>query len=250
MRERATANHPSIQRFIAISRYVSQQLQEHHNIPTEKIELIPNGSELPEVTAQERIKHRQQIRSAFQIAEDSIALLFLAQHSSRLKGIEPLLLASQKLLGQGKDITLILAGHIPYRDQLLIARLGIRRHVRMVGPTNQIAQLLSASDITVMPSYFDPSSKIAIESLMMGVPVVTSRYNGACDFLLEEAGKTSGCLVADPANTDELTAAIAAYMDPASRNACNEKAAQWRDKLAMSRHVDQLESLMQQTIGS
>ncbi len=243
-RERATAGNPVIRRFIAISRYVARQLEEHHDIPRDMIELIPNASELPVVSNEQRISHRRRIRSGFQVAEDALTLLFFAQHNSRLKGIDPLLPALRKLIDQGSNITLLLAGHIPYRDQLHIARLNLRRQVRMIGPTNQIAELLCATDITAMPSFFDPSGKIVIESLMMGVPVVTSRYNGAGDFLHDEAGKASGRIIENPADTDELAAAIASFISPESRLACHQYAARWREQLAMSRHVDQLESLM------
>lgn len=248
-RERTNAKSPVIRRFIAISQYVARQLEEHHTIPHDMIELIPNASELPAVSDEQRLSHRKRIHSGFQIAHDAITLLFLAQQNSRLKGIDPLLLAVRKLIDQGSNITLLLAGHIPYRDQLHITRLNLREQVRMIGPTNQMAELLCASDITVMPSFFDPSSKIAIESLMMGVPVVTSRYNGASDFLHDEAGKASGRIIEDPANADELAAAIASFIHPESRVACSQHAAKWREKLAMSRHVDQLESLMLQMAG-
>jgi len=248
-RERATAANPMVRRFIAISEYVKQQLIHHHQIAPDRIDLIPNASLLQVPSEQKRAASRQTVRAAFNIDAQADVVLFLAQHSSHLKGIDPLLKATRRLIDQGKIITLILAGHIPYRDQLAIAKLNLREHIRMVGPTNEIATLLSAADLSAMPSFFDPSSKIVMESLMMGVPVVTSRFNGAGEFLLTDIGRQSGQCIDDPTDIPMLADAILSGLDPANRERCREHAGHWQSTLAMTRHVDALELLMSQAVG-
>lgn len=243
-RERATAANPMVKRFVAISKYVKEQLQKHHAISEDRIAMIPNGAELPALDVERRAEARRRVRQAFRIDDDSTALLFLAQHSPRLKGIEPLLRATEKLVKQGRNVTLLLAGHITYPQQMLAAKLGIRDRIRMVGPTNEIAQLIAATDLTVMPSYFDPSSKIVIESLMMSVPVVTSRFNGACDFVIAEDGRPRGRIVEDPADVDAVASAIDALIDPAERGRCIAAMAGLDAELSMSKHVDALENLL------
>ena len=245
-RERATAANPMVKRFVAISEYVAQQMQKHHAVAANRITLIPNGAELPLLDVHARADARRRVRQAFKVADDSKALLFVAQHSGRLKGIEPLLRATKKLVNQGKNVTLLLAGHITYPQQMLAAKLAIRDRIRMVGPTNEIAQLLAATDLTVMPSYFDPSSKIVIESLIMGVPVVTSRFNGACDFMIAEDGRQRGGIVENPADVDEVAAAMDAMLDPAERARSVAAMAGLDAQLSMTRHVDALENLLLQ----
>ena len=243
-RERATAGNPLVKSFVAISRYVAEQLKKHHAISEDRIALIPNGAELPPLSAEARTQARQRVRQAFRVANDSTALLFLAQHSPRLKGIEPLLRATEKLVKQGRNVTLLLAGHITHPQQMLAAKLSIRDHIRMVGPTNEIAQLLAATDLTVMPSFFDPSSKIVIESMMMGVPVVVSRFNGASDFVIAANGSRRGRVVENPADVESLASAMEAMLDPAERARCSAATTGLDADLAMSRHVDALENLL------
>src|SRR5205814_1796549 len=101
----------------------------------------------------------------------------------RLKGIDPLLRAARVLKDRGRRFTLLLAGSMAFSQQELAERYGVRDVVRIVGPTNRLADLYCAADVTVLPTYYDPASKVVIESLMMGVPAISTAYNGASDLI-------------------------------------------------------------------
>jgi UDP-glucose:(heptosyl)LPS alpha-1,3-glucosyltransferase len=54
-----------------------------------------------------------------------------------------------------------------------------------------------------------------LEALASGLPVVTSRYNGAGELMTPGV---EGHLVSDPASVDELTECLRPLIDPANRD--------------------------------
>jgi UDP-glucose:(heptosyl)LPS alpha-1,3-glucosyltransferase len=246
--ERATLSHPMVRRFVAISRYVREQLRRHYGVDDGRIVIIPNAAEMPAVGDEQRRLFRERVRKGFNVADDSVAFLFAA-YNPRLKGVEPLLHATKKLVQQGRNLTILMAGQITYGQQLLAASLGIRGNVRMIGPTNQMAELFCAADVTVLPTFYDPSSKVVIESLMMGVPAISTAFNGASDFIVTDGGRSRGRVVSDPGDVNGLAAAMDELLDAGERNRCSAATAGMAESLSMRRHVDLLEQVLTESAG-
>ena len=241
--ERRVMRDPSVRRFVAVSRYVQRQLHEHYRIDPARIELIPNAADMPEPAQRQRADWRRQVRRDFSVGRKAPVFLFAA-HNPRLKGIEPLLHAVGLLRRRGEDATLIIAGRQDYALVRMVAEQGIRDCVRFVGATNQMARLYAASDVTVLPTFYDPSSKVVIESLMMGVPAITTSFNGAADFLAGPGHAPRGVVIEDPADVEALARAMSSLIDPAQRRRCAAATVGLRDALSMSRHVDLLEAVL------
>ncbi len=248
--EHQTLHNPRVQRIVALSGYVTEQLQRHYHIDAARIQQIPNAAEAPQVTDQQRRDWRQRIRTGFQIPQGPPVFLFAA-HNPKLKGLGPLMHATKLLQDRQTPITLLVAGNNRYAYQHLAATLGIRDRVRFIGKTNQMAQLYATADVTVLPTFYDPSSKVVIESLMMGTPAITTRYNGASQYVLSHNGHAPrGRVIDDPADVEALAQAMAQLADPTQRQRCIEAIdPQWAQSLSMSRHVDQLEQLLE-TVAS
>lgn len=242
--ERRTIRDELVQRFAAVSEYVADQLQRHYGVSPDRIDLIPNAAEMPTVSPVQRQQWRQRIREAFDVPRHAVAYLFAA-HNSRLKGIETLLHASRHLARQGLDFVLFLAGVHRYQDQRMAARLGIRDRIRFVGTTNQMAQLYCAADVTCLPTYYDPSSKVIIESLMMGTPAISTAYNGSSSWIVPKSGQARGRVIADPADDVALAGAMVELADADQHRKCAEAAAGLAEQLSMKQHVDRLEMVLQ-----
>jgi glycosyltransferase involved in cell wall biosynthesis len=110
-------------------------------------------------------------------------------------------------------------------------------------------ELYAAADVTVLPTFYDPSSKVVIESLMLGIPAITTRYNGAAAFVLPEDGPPRGRVIEDPADDAALAAAMIELRDPAVHAACVAATAGLDQALSMKRHVDQLEQVLQRVVS-
>ena len=247
--ESATIHDPRVKRFVAVSRYVADQLQRHYEVSDSRIEVIPNAAEMPRVTAEQQDQWRAMIRRGFHIPPEAVVYLFSA-FNPRLKGIDALFDATERLVESGLSPVVLLAGPIGYGYQKRAAELGIRDQVRFVGVTDQMPQLYAAADVTVLPTFYDPSSKVVIESLMMGTPAISTRYNGASDFISDpEHGRVRGRVIEDPADVDSLVEAMADLADPTERQACVAAMDGLEDLLSMRRHVDRLESVLDEVAG-
>ena len=240
--ERRALSDPIVQWFVPGSRYVAQQLQTHHGIDASRIRVITNAAEMPRVNDEQRHKWREEIRTGFNISNESTVFLFAA-YNPRLKGIEPLLHAARRLADQGIDFTLLLAGRIGYAQQHMAADLRIRDRVRIVATTDQMVQLYAAADVTVHPTFYDPASKVVIESLMMGTPAISTAFNGASDLILDGDAQR-GRVIADPTDIAALTKAMVDLTDPVQRQACKYAMRGEADRLSVQKHVDSLEQLL------
>ncbi len=241
--ERRSLAHPRVRCIAALSRYVVQQIEQGYGVRDGRVRLICNAVDLPTFSEVEREHYRRHIRMAFGIPDDTTAYLFSA-FNPRLKGIVPLLHATRHLRDRGIAAMLMLTGCIGYAEQRLAASLGIRDRLRIVGPTQKMGQVFCAVDVTVLPTFYDPASRVVIESLIAGTPTITTSYNGAADLMRRPDGRVCGRVIENPADVEALTEAMAALADPDERQRCREAADGLADELSMARHVDQLERFL------
>jgi|GEM_PF-1498751 len=237
---------PLVRGIAAVSQYVVRQLEEHYpNVLQEKtIRVIPNTAVMPQVEPEQRAQWRERIRDMFHVEDDQTAFLFAALNP-RLKGLPQLLAAFARYQERGGTGVLLLAGKIDRSFLRLAERHGVRESVRNVGPTQQMAKLYCASDVTALPTFYDPSSKVVIESLMLGVPAISTVYNGASDFILVDGEPKRGRVVDDPTDIDALCQAMIDLDDPPARESCIENIGDLADQLSIDNHVESLLTLMQ-----
>jgi len=78
------------------------------------------------------------------------------------------------------DARLLLIGDGPEfgRTRDLVGELGLADHVRFVGVVDEVAPLLAAADLLLLPSETESFGLVALEAMASGVPVVASRVGG------------------------------------------------------------------------
>jgi len=79
-----------------------------------------------------------------------------------------------------RDARLVLVGDGPdySRTRELVDRLGLADHVRYVGVVDNVAPLLKAADVLLLPSETESFGLVALEAMASGVPVVASDVGG------------------------------------------------------------------------
>lgn len=241
--ERRTLADPAVRKFAAVSGYVVDQLRNHYDIPPERIELIHNAAAMPKADDAQKQAWRQAVRQGFNVPDDATLYLFAAQNP-RLKGYGTLLEAVRQLVREKHKPVVLLAGSFWYPDHAAAVAKGVRGQVRFVRQTRKMAALYAAADVTVLPTYYDPASKVVIESLMMGTPAISTAFNGASDFILPPGGPVRGRVIADPGDAEALACAMSELADPAERHRCRDACAGLGDSLSMVRHVDRLEAVL------
>ena len=241
--EKKTLADPSVQAVAAVSGYVRRQLRQHYAVPDHRVVVIPNGAACPEMSDVQRLEARAHIRGSMQIPDHATLFVFAAQNP-RLKGFYPLLGALRRLRDQGAQAVVLLAGRYRKTHESRVAAMGLREQVRVVGPTSEMPTLYVAADVTVLPTYYDPSSKVVLESLMMGTPAISTAYNGASEFITPPDGPARGRVVADPSDEVGLAAAMAELCAPQARAECRAAMGAVAGQVSMQTHVDRLERLL------
>jgi colanic acid/amylovoran biosynthesis glycosyltransferase len=137
------------------------------------------------------------------------------------KGFPVLLRACRLLSAQGVDFHLTLAGDGPDRRKIrqFIQRQGLADRVSLPGavPHREVARLMAAADLLVMPSLIAPSGdrdgipNVILEALLWGVPVVGTAVAGIPEVIQD--GDTGW--LTTPGDPETLARAVAAALsDP------------------------------------
>jgi glycosyltransferase involved in cell wall biosynthesis len=123
------------------------------------------------------------------------------------KGTALLLEAAAQLVKKGlSELRVVVVGDGPLRDELsaLAARLGITERVHMLGNRSDVAEVLVALDVFVLPSHSEGMSNALLEAMATGLPVVATAVGGNPEVVSAE---TTGVLV-PPDNAMALADAV------------------------------------------
>jgi UDP-glucose:(heptosyl)LPS alpha-1,3-glucosyltransferase len=159
-------------------------------------------------------------REHWGIRHHETVALFVAMNY-RLKGLEPLLHAVRRL-PPASAFRLVVAGNRRTQPhERLARRLGIADRVHFLGPRRDMLNCYFAADFLVHPTFYDPCSLVVLEALACGLPVITSRYNGASELLQPPR---DGYVIDDPHDHAQVAACMAQFLDPGRRSAGAEAA--------------------------
>jgi UDP-glucose:(heptosyl)LPS alpha-1,3-glucosyltransferase len=155
----------------------------------------------------------------------------------RLKGLVPLLYSLRRL-PPGKRPRLLVAGSPHFgRYQRLARVLGVANDVRFAGYCPDTRECYFASDFLIHPTFYDPCSLVVLEALACGLPVITSRYNGAAELLNPPH---DGFVIDDPHDHRHLAWCMEQLLDPGRRVACTQAARRGAVQWTFERHYQEL----------
>ncbi|SDN68525.1 glycosyltransferase family 4 protein [Geodermatophilus sp. DSM 45219] len=162
------------------------------------------------------------------------------------KGYDALLDAAARWAAEPRPPLVAVAGDGPLQDRLAARIAAERLPVVLLGRRTDVADLLAAADLAVLPSVWEARSLTAQEALRAGTPLVATRTGGLPGLLGDAAelvpvGDAAALadavtgLLADPARAEALAAAGTA------------QAATWPDEAATAR---QLVALYRELLGA
>jgi UDP-glucose:(heptosyl)LPS alpha-1,3-glucosyltransferase len=218
------------------SHMVAGHFQRYYGISPERLRVVHSAIDPARFSHSDRPKLRQDSRKESGIGGDEVVGLFVAMNY-RLKGLEPLLRAVA-LLPQASSFRLIVVGHPRFQPYARLAdRLGIARRVLFLGPRRDVHCCYYASDFLVHSTFYDPCSLVVLEALACGLPVITTRFNGASELLHPPR---EGFVLDSPHDTAKLAKCMSELLDPKLRNACAEAARQTAAKWTFEHHYHRL----------
>ncbi|MEW6306169.1 MAG: glycosyltransferase family 4 protein [Verrucomicrobiota bacterium] len=177
---------------IVNSEMVKREILQHFRFPENRLHLVRNGIA---VEAFQR-GDREQARARFGLKPEDFALLFVGSGWER-KGLRYLfdtlrLIDKLRALSEvkGRPVKLLVAG----RGQ---APVNTPENVTFLGPLPDVENAYAAADLFTFLPIYEPSANVCFEALAAGLPVITTRFNGASEVL--EEGVT-GSVLYDPSD--------------------------------------------------
>lgn len=191
---------------IAITDFTRRYLIETYKIPAEKVALLYQGVDAVRFRHTDRT--REQALRRYTLPEGAAPVLGSIGSFEHRKGHPVLFDALRELVdGPLPDAHLVMVGDGP--DEAILKRrvqaLGLERSVSFFPFTSEPEYVFGRIDLTVLPSlYKEGLPNVLLESMAMGVPVVSSNIGGVPEIVID--GRT-GYMV-EPGNEAALAAAI------------------------------------------
>lgn len=221
------------------SEMVRRHFEQYYGMLPDRVRVLHSAIDPLRFVEEDRLKRRAEERERWGIPPSATVALFIATNY-RLKGLAPLLKALPHV-PRTRDFKLVVIGHPndeSYRK--LAATLGENDRTVFLGFRNDPKNAYFAADFLVHPTFYDPCSLVALEAISCGLPVVTTRFNGAAELI----DPSHGVIVSDPHNSWELGNAIAKYLDPAERATAASRARESAKTWTFEHHYRTLLGIM------
>lgn len=202
---------------LALSDMVRRDLERYDGVPAQRMRLVYNGVDVDRFSPAHRSRHREALRRKLGLRPEDVLFTIVA-HNLKLKGVPALIRAMKRLTAPRRAATVPSGGpflavvggkHLqPFRR--MARRLGVAGRVHFVGAVDDAAPYYAASDVYVQPTFYDPCSLVVLEALACGLPVITSRFNGAGELITPAR---EGYLLDDPADADALAERMRSLLD-------------------------------------
>lgn len=202
------------------SHMVRRHFEHYLGIEPGTVRVVHGGIDPARFAEQDRPRRRAEWRQRWGLGPQETVALFAAMNY-HLKGLEPLLHAVRELRGQHLLRLLVIGSPRTGRYERLTRRLGVADRVVFGGHCADMRNAYFSADLLVHPTFYDPCSLVVLEALACGLPVLTSRYNGASE-LLGPLGE--GYVVEDPQDHVRLAWCLRQLLDPERRVACAQAA--------------------------
>jgi UDP-glucose:(heptosyl)LPS alpha-1,3-glucosyltransferase len=167
---------------LALSNMVAEDLRRFHGVPREHLRVIYNGVDTDRFSPAWRATYREEVRARLGVRDE--VLLLIVAHNFRLKGVPTLLKATARLVRAGLTLRVAVAGgkHLSAARRSA-RRLGIEHCTTFLGSIDDVVPYYAAADVYVQPTFYDPCSLVVLEALASGLPVITTRHNGAGELI-------------------------------------------------------------------
>jgi UDP-glucose:(heptosyl)LPS alpha-1,3-glucosyltransferase len=225
------------------SEMVRGHAERYYGLQGERIRVIHNAIDPARFAENDRPRVRAEERRTWGVGHHDVVAAFVAMNY-RLKGLEPLLHA---LARTPAALKLAIAGsprNSPWRR--LARRLNVADRVNFLGPVADVRRVYFGADFHVHPTFYDPCSGVVIEAMASGLPVITSRFNGAAELMRPGV---DGFVIGDPHDHKSLADSMTRLLDPAERGRCGRAARQSAAAWTLEHHFQRWMDVFAEVAG-
>lgn len=191
---------------------------------------------------------REVVREALGVGEHEVVILNVGSLTPQ-KAQALLLRGFAAATRSAPGLRLVIAGEGPLRPALEAERrtLGLEGRVTLLGPRNDVADLMGAADVFVLASVREGLSVTLLEAMRAGRPAVVTDVGGNAEAVAD--GVTGR--VVPMGDVGALGSALAELaVDPARRAAWGRAASErWRSRFTAERMVRETEALYREALA-
>jgi len=227
---------------IAASRLVQVDLQRRYDLDPDRIRLVYNGIGLPRMAGLDAQLCRANLRRSLGLHEE--VLFLFAGNNFRLKGLGPSLEALSHLKRASRSCHLAVIGRGPREEyQAKARRLGVFDRVSFHGFVHDVRPFFLGSDAFVLPTFHDACSLAVGEAWACGLPVITTRFNGAAELM---TSGIQGWVLDDPRDAEELARRMESLLDRGLRDKMSAAARELGSGQSLERNFVRIEEILRE----
>jgi len=242
--EKKSFSSPQLRKIIANSQLTKAQAVEYYGIPAERVEVIYNGIDPAVFHSSVGKNFRTSMRKQFGIQPDTIVVLFVALDFER-KGLE-FLLEALALVNHNTVMLFVAGKGDSGRYQRIAERLKLTDRVKFIGYHPRAEELYGMGDMLVLPTLYDPFSNCCLEALACGIPVITTRQNGASELI--EEGK-NGFLVDTASDVKSIVEKVRLILPRQTREKMGKQAVHSVKDFTIEAHAAKVLKLFQEVLS-
>lgn len=230
-------------RMVAVSESSRSLLTSALRLPPESVRVVPNGISFTPGMGDQVIKELG--------LADGEALILAVGNLYGVKGHDVLLRALSLLRASRPELLwkAVIAGRGRGLSRLtqLQEELGLQERCAFLGHRDDVADLLAAADVYVMPSLSEGLPIALLEAMFAAKPIVASRVGG-----IPEAVGSEGALLVPPGEPADLAEALANLLSDSdlARRLGPAAARRARDEFGGERMADRYEDFYWEAVGA
>ncbi len=163
-------------RVIVCSSYMEQELKGFFRLPADKLTVIPNGVSMDEFSTKKVTP-----------SPNNEKYIFFIGRLVREKGVQVLIDAAPKILGNFPEARFIVAGTGPYEEHLraMVRERRLEHRFYFAGYIDDRTKnrFYAQSSVAVFPSLYEPFGIVALEAMAAQTPVVVSDTGGLSEIV-------------------------------------------------------------------
>ncbi|KOO02899.1 group 1 glycosyl transferase [Vibrio nereis] len=183
------------------------EIQEAHNVPSDKITVIHNFVDTKRFDAERIQQDAAQLKQKLGVDDGKPVFLFLGTGYER-KGLKQALTAYSKLPFEAH---LLVVGRETHEAEYVTfaKELGISERCQFLGSDSRPELYFTLADCYILPTLYEPFGFTVIEALACGTPAITTDNCGAKEVLNPQVAT----VISAEVNPDELLSAMIKWAD-------------------------------------
>ncbi|MBV9463443.1 MAG: glycosyltransferase family 4 protein, partial [Verrucomicrobiae bacterium] len=234
--EKRTFDPERTKAIVANSLMVRKEIEARTSFPPSRVEVIPNGVDLGKFTPGEPSKQAAS-RRKFNLPPEKFIFLLVGSGFFR-KGVPFAMDFVKKLRRPEAALWVIGRGDLPSGAD----KSWVYHHPKVTS----ISEAYKAADVFLLPTLYDPFANVVLEAMASGLPVITSGYNGAADYIKEGE---EGWIWRDLRDVDGMIQRAQPLFNKEIRQSMGVCARDKAEQFSLDRNVDATVEYLKQIAG-